>query len=191
MRSLQITWRKSKLFGLTSPIYISSVGLIVRDHRRKEFQDWENLLEMGDSLRLAADNTPEAMENMHNYFPEATIVLLNSSEEQRRLLESGGETVDAIFDQVEEGAAWTILYPEYSLVVPHPIIFSPVAYSVAHSNKELLNAINTWLLIEQSNDTTNRLYRYWMLGEGSKVREIPRWSVVRDVLGLGSSNITK
>ena len=26
---------------------------------------------------------------------------------------------------------------------------------------------------------------YWILGEGTKVREIPRWSVARDVLGWG------
>jgi ABC-type amino acid transport substrate-binding protein len=104
------------------------------------------------------------------------------------MLESGNETVDAIFDQAEEGAAWTILYPEYSLVVPQPTSFLPVAYAVAHSNEELLKAVNTILLIEQSNGRVDEFYRYWMLGEGSRIREIPRWSVLRDVLGLAKDN---
>ena len=185
MRSLPITLDKSKLFGLTKPVYRSSAGLIVRDHRRNEFTDWEKLLEMGDSLRLGVEKSAESMERAKFFFPEATIVLINSSDEQRQMLKSGDDTVDAIFDQAEEGAAWTILYPGYSLIVPKPITFIPVAYAVALNNDVLLKAFNAWLLVEQSNSRVDRLYQYWMLGEGSKVRETPRWSVVRDVMGLG------
>jgi ABC-type amino acid transport substrate-binding protein len=188
MRSLPITWSNSQLFGLTLPIYRSSIGLIVKDHRRDEFQKWDDLKGRGRSLRLGIENTPDGLELIQNYFPKAKIVLINSSQEQRQMLESGNETVDAIFDQAEEGAAWTILYPEYSLVVPQPTSFLPVAYAVAHSNEELLKAVNTILLIEQSNGRVDEFYRYWMLGEGSRIREIPRWSVLRDVLGLAKDN---
>jgi ABC-type amino acid transport substrate-binding protein len=188
MRSLPITWSNSQLFGLTLPIYRSSIGLIVKDHRRDEFQKWDDLKGRGRSLRLGIENTPDGLELIQSYFPKAKIVLINSSQEQRQMLESGNETVDAIFDQAEEGAAWTILYPEYSLVVPQPTSFLPVAYAVAHSNEELLKAVNTILLIEQSNGRVDEFYRYWMLGEGSRIREIPRWSVLRDVLGLAKDN---
>jgi Na+/H+-dicarboxylate symporter/ABC-type amino acid transport substrate-binding protein len=188
MRSLPITWGNSQLFGLTLPIYRSSIGLIVKDHRRGEFQKWDDLQGMGRSLRLGIENTPEGLELIQTYFPKAEIVLINSSQEQRQMLESGNETVDAIFDQAEEGSAWTILYPEYSLVVPQPTSFLPVAYAVAHRNEELMKAVNTILLIEQSNSRVDEIYRYWMLGEGSRIREIPRWSVLRDVLGLAIDN---
>ena len=69
---------------------------------------------MGRSLRLGVENTPDGLELIQNYFPEAKIIPINSSQEQRLLLESDNETVDAIFDQAEEGSAWTILYPEYA-----------------------------------------------------------------------------
>jgi Na+/H+-dicarboxylate symporter/ABC-type amino acid transport substrate-binding protein len=185
MRSLPITLEKSKIFSLTKPVYRSSAGLIVKDHRRNEFTDWEKLLEMGDSLRLGVENSAEAIERTKFFFPEATIILINSSDEQRQMLKSGDETVDAIFDQAEEGAAWTILYPGYSLIVPKPITFIPVSYAVALNNDQLLKAFKAWLLVEQSNSRVDRLYQFWMLGEGSMVRETPRWSVVRNVMGVG------
>jgi ABC-type amino acid transport substrate-binding protein len=188
MRSLPITWENSQLFGLTLPIYRSSIGLIVKDHRRDEFQTWEDLQGMGRSLRLGVENTPEGLALIHTHFPKAEFVLINSSQDQRQLLESGHKTVDAILDQAEEGAAWTILYPEYSLVVPQPTTFLPVAYAVAHSNEELLKTVNTMLFIDQSNGRVDELYRYWMLGEGSRIREVPRWSVLRDVLGMANDN---
>jgi hypothetical protein len=71
-------------------------------------------------------------------------------EEQRRILESRGEDVDAIFDMAEEGAAWTVLYPSFSLVVPKPIEFLPVGYAVAHGNARLLTSFNAWLLVEKA-----------------------------------------
>ena len=66
-----------------------------------------------------------------------------------------------------------------------------MAYAVAHSNEELMKAVNTILLIEQSNGRVDEIYRYWMLGEGSRIREVPRWSVLRDVLGLAIENIKR
>ena len=125
------------------------------------------------------------MERAKRNFPSATIVLINSSEEQRQVLISDREIVDAVLDQAEEGAAWTVLYPKYTLVVPDPITFIPVAYAIAPSNEQLLKAVNNWLNMSRPITRVDQLYRYWILGEGTKVREIPRWSVARDVLGWG------
>lgn len=185
MRSLPVSWDRGKLFNLSAPIYRSSVGLIVRDHRRDEFQQWDRVQRMGDSFRLSAENTPWAVERAKSVFPNATLVLFKSNEEKRKILGSHNETVDAILDKSEEGAAWTVLYPRYTMVVPTPVTFIPVAYAVAPSNDQLLKAVNHWLKIEQANNKVDQLYRYWMLGEGAKKRVAPRWSVARDVLGWG------
>ncbi len=104
-------------------------------------------------------------------------------EQQLKFLKSGGEGIDAIADMAEEGAALTILYPIFSLVVPKPTVFFPVAYAVARGNNDLLTAFNAWLLAEKSEGNVDALYRHWMLGEAAKVKKAPRWSVVRDVLG--------
>jgi ABC-type amino acid transport substrate-binding protein len=82
----------------------------------------------------------------------------------------------------ENGAAWTLLYPNFSLVVPRPTVFLPAAYAVAAGNEKLVKAFNAWLLVEKSKGTVNQLYRYWMLGEAAEIQKPQRWSVIRNVL---------
>ena len=102
---------------------------------------------------------------------------------QRRLLETGAEGVDAIADMSEEGAAWSVLYPAFSLVVPKPTVRFPAGYSVAHGNTRLLASVNGWLAAERATGTIDTLYSYWMLGGATKAKRSPRWSVIRNVLG--------
>ena len=183
MRTLPVTWRRTKTFGLTSPVYRSSLGLIVRDHRRNDFTTWAQIRAFEEPLRIAIEATPGNLLRGRAFFPEADLILLQNMEQQKRILESGGEGVDAIADMAEEGAAWTLLYPRFSLVVPKPAVLFPVSYAVARGNHNLLVALNAWLLAEKSQGEIDELYRYWMLGEAARVKKAPRWSVIRDVLG--------
>ncbi|MGI9265634.1 MAG: cation:dicarboxylate symporter family transporter [Gammaproteobacteria bacterium] len=183
MRTLPIAAHRTKTFALTEPVYMSSVGLIVRDYRRDEFRSWNSLDNLGDSLRLAIEYTPGNLIRSETYFPKAEILPIADMDVQRRLLETDGEGFDAIMDMAEEGAAWTVLYPSYNLVVPKPTRFLPVAYAVARDNQRLLTALNAWLLAEKSRGTVDSLYSHWMLGEAAKSERPPRWSVIRNVLG--------
>lgn len=183
MRTLPITTRKTEIFTLTNPVYRSSIGLIVRDHRREEFRTWTGIRELGDSVRLAFEDNPASRERFRSHFPEAQMAIITDMQDQRRLLESGAEGVDGIFDMSEEAAAWTVLYPSFALVVPRPTRFIPVAYAVAKENDRLLAAVNAWLIIEEAEGNIDALYAHWMLGEAAKAERPPRWSVIRNVLG--------
>lgn len=182
MRTLPVHPRRSQEFGLTSPVYRSSLGLIVRDYRRKEFYSWENINKHGDSLRLGVEDTPGYIERL-SIFTDATIVPIQNMEQKLKLLESGAEDIDAIADMAEEGAALTILYPNFSHVVPKPTVFLPVSYAVARGNSDLLLALNSWLLMKKEEGVIDALYRHWMLGEAAEAEKLPRWSVIRNVLG--------
>jgi len=183
MRSLPISGGRTLEFSLTDPIYQSSVGLIVRDHLRQNFRTWRQASDMGASLKLGVEGSPESIALMQNTLPQATLLPIVDMEEHERALKSGLQDFDAIADMAEEGAAWTLLYPEFTLVVPRPTKFIPVAYAVAHGNQELLAAINAWLLSEKALGLVDELYEYWMLGGASIQDKPPRWSVIRDVLG--------
>lgn len=98
-----------------------------------------------------------------------------------RILVSGAEDVDAISAFAPEGAAWTILYPNFSLVTPTPALFVPAGYAVARGDTDLLLYLDTWLLNAKTDGTIDALYRYWMLGD-VKQTQPPRWSIIRDVL---------
>ncbi|MDJ0985179.1 MAG: cation:dicarboxylase symporter family transporter [Desulfobacterales bacterium] len=182
MRTLPVNPRRSQEFGLTSPVYRSSLGLIVRDYRRHEFYRWEDFNKHGDSLRLGVEDTPGYVERL-SLFTGATIVPIQDMEQKLRLLESGAEDIDAIADMAEEGAALTILYPNFSTVVPRPPVFLPVSYAVARGNSDLLLALNSWLLMKKEEGVIEALYRHWMLGGAAKAEKLPRWSVIRNALG--------
>jgi ABC-type amino acid transport substrate-binding protein len=113
--------------------------------------------------------------------PSATLVAIRTKADLERILEDGGADFDAIGARSEEGAAWTILYPNFSLVVPQPPAFIRVGYAVAHDNVDLLHFVDAWLLAAKAHGTVDALYDYWMLGR-TKTARPPRWSVIRDLL---------
>ncbi len=45
---------------------------------------------------------------------------------------------------------------------------------------ELLDFVNYWLDLKKLDGFVGQQYRYWILGEPSKLK--PRWCVIRDVL---------
>jgi ABC-type amino acid transport substrate-binding protein len=104
-------------------------------------------------------------------------------EQELELLASGTDDIDAIADIAEEGAAQTLLYPRFNLVVPKPAIFFHLSYAVARGNDDLLESFNTWLMAEQSDGTVDNLYQHWALGGAAEVKKAPRWSVISNILG--------
>ncbi len=183
MRTLPLTAGRTRKFAMTEPVYRSALGLVVRDHRRDEFREWDALRDAGDSLRVGLDGSSESISVMQDILPEATTLPIEDMVEQNAILESGAEGIDAIADMAEEGAAWTLLYPSFSLVVPQPTVFTPVTYAVAAGNRDLLEPVNAWLVAEKAKGTIDALYDYWMLGGAIETDRPPRWSVIRDVLG--------
>lgn len=183
MRKIPIDARSTSRFGMTSPVYQSSLGLIVRDHRRREFSTWKRIKKLEASLRIGVEDLTADIRWPRFYFPHATFVPIDNMEERKRVLQSGAEGLDAILDRSEEAAAWTVLYPDFKLVVPRPAARVSVGYAVAHGNVRLLASVNGWLAAERAKGTIDALYVYWMLGEALEVRISPRWSVIRDVLG--------
>jgi len=183
MRKLPVKLSRSQHFGLSSPVYRSSLGLIVKDYRREEFQSWEDIRAQGKAFRLGVEDSPDNISRLQTLLEGATIVPLQSMEQELEPLASGAESIDAIADMSEEGAAQTLLYPRFNLVVPKPAVLFPVAYAVARGNDDLLIAFNTWLLAQQSEGAVDTLYRHWMLGGAVEEKRAPRWSVIRNVLG--------
>ena len=129
MSSIPVSAGRAEMFAMSAPVYTSSIGLIVRDHRRTEFQSWEAVRALGVSFRVAIPGASGAIARARTVVEEAVLLPVYGQEEQRAILESGAENVDAIATLSEEGAAWTLLYPQFSLVVPKPTLFRPVGYA--------------------------------------------------------------
>ncbi len=165
----------------TIPFETITLAFIVPDRQREEFSTWRAI---GDREEITiALSFFQALENeVSQLVPQAKMIRLLSFEEQRRYFETYGEGPDAFLDAAEEGAAWTVLYPRFTVVVPRPVVQLPVVYGVAPDNPSLLRAMNEWLLIEKATGGITEIHDYWVQGKTDLVKP-PRWSVIRDVLG--------
>lgn len=168
-------------FALTAPVMESAVGLVVEDHRRRRFQTWAAVMARKD-LRIAVLDTPESALYLKQRLPAAQPILLDSHADVDALLAERPPRFDALVKTAEEGAAWTIRHPNFSLVTPTPVLLVPLGYAVPRGDTEMQAFLDAWLRIARGEGTVDRLYRYWMLGEIASTRP-PRWSVARDLLG--------
>jgi Na+/H+-dicarboxylate symporter/ABC-type amino acid transport substrate-binding protein len=158
-----------------------TLSFIVPNHRRDDFMTWDSVRAQGD-IAVAIPVFQSLESEMSKRIPQATATRLGSLEEQYRYFESGGEGADAFLDAAEEGAAWTVLYPSFTVVVPRPVVRLPVAYLVSPDSPSLLRAMNEWLKIERATGDIDEIYDYWIEGNTGQNKP-PRWSIVRDVLG--------
>ena len=165
----------------TDPFNTVTLSFLVPDHRRRDFATWQAVRNQGE-ITIASSAFQTLPRDIWIRLPEANIVRLSSFEDQAQYFESGGEGADAFLDTAEEGSAWTILFPNFTAVVPRPVMQAPVVYLVARDRPVLLRAMNAWLLIEKQSGGIDELYDYWIQGKIQGVQP-PRWSVIRDVLG--------
>jgi hypothetical protein len=55
---------------------------------------------------------------------------------------------------------------------------------MSRGDQELVNFINTWIELKKKDRTIAALYDHWILGKHAVPKQ-PRWSVLRNVLGIG------
>lgn len=169
-------------FAMTVPVIESPIGMIVQDHRRREFETWEQIQATAGIRVLTTDNRA-TLRYIERMLPEAEPVFLPNIRNLDALLSEDPPAFDAILMAAEEAAAWTIRFPRFNLSTPTPILMAPFGYALArNADPHLLNFFNAWLNNARGYGTLDELYRFWMLGELGSTRQ-PRWSIARDVLG--------
>jgi Na+/H+-dicarboxylate symporter/ABC-type amino acid transport substrate-binding protein len=175
---LEVTTGLSREVALTQPYTTLTMAFVVADHRRAEFATRQAVQAQGRlRIGIVADDYYEA--KLRAYLPSAEVVRLRS---EREFFEGRGLGLDALADSAEIGGAWTLLYPDYAVVVPRPDrLDAPVAFAVPRTDNELRVLLNTWILLKREDQTMARLRRYWILGRDDGPRP-PRWSILRDVL---------
>lgn len=166
-------------FRLSEPYMNASLSLVVRDHRRSEFAEWDQVRAMTD-LKLALVDIPFYVRRAERAFPFADIVVVESP---REFLDAPEGKFDALVYSAEAGSAWTLLYPSFSVVLPKPGVISvPVIFGLPSDAPSLSRYVNAWIALNKSSRQIDRLYKYWILGQGASHKK-KRWSVVHNILG--------
>ncbi len=177
MSGLAVTPERAEGVTLSTPYMEETLALVVLDHRRSEFSSRENL-KRRSALKLAVLDVPYFISFVRDRLPKAELVVVNSAAE---FFESKGKTVDGFVYSAEAGSAWSLLYPEYTVVVPPPRIALPVSYAMARGDRELVDYVNALVELKKGDGTLKKLYDYWILGQFATDKQ-PRWSVIRNLL---------
>ena len=167
---------------LSEPYLTGTMALAVRDERRHEFASIEALhrsqgLKVGVPLDLS-----QVKFSMKHYFGDADVEFITLGFWQT-FFEGQHPELDAFLVPAENGSAWTLLHPEYTVVVPQPDpVKIPSAFGMALDTGDLADIVNEWVVFATNQRAIQRAKDYWILGQGA-VEKQPRWSIVRDVLG--------
>ena len=90
--------------------------------------------------------------------------------------------MDAVLFTAERGSVWTILHPQFAVVVPGPgTVGVPLAYPVARHDMEMASFVSTWINLKKNDGTIDGLFDYWIMGKNAGPSG-QRWSIIRDVL---------
>jgi ABC-type amino acid transport substrate-binding protein len=112
--------------------------------------------------------------------PGVEIVEIDSA---RRFFEAQPGEFDALLFSAEAGSAWTLIYPQYTVVVPKPrTVTAPMALGLPRNEPQLADHVETWLTLQREAGILDRLHSYWINGEGAESTE-PRWSIIRNLPG--------
>ncbi|HEX8030610.1 MAG TPA: cation:dicarboxylase symporter family transporter [Vicinamibacterales bacterium] len=158
-----------------------TVAFIVPDHHTTEFAEWESVRALG-RLRVAVPPAPYFMQKIRDELKDVDIVPITQLDE---MFAPHDPPTDAVVMTAERGSAYTLLHPEFSVVVPKPRMYKvPLAYVIAGRDAPMAGIVNTWIDLKRKDDTIDQLFAHWILGQTSEPRR-RRWSIMDDVLGWG------
>lgn len=174
---LAVTPARADAMQLSGSYLDETLGFVVPDGERRQFESWDAIRARG-ALTIAVPDVPYYISRLHALLPEAQLRPV--------------ATFDAMFHApaltaafalpAERGSAWTLRYPQYSVVVPAPKpITVPLALAMPRGERDLATFVDTWIDLKRRDGTIDELYHYWILGRDSKAAG-PRWSIIRDVL---------
>jgi ABC-type amino acid transport substrate-binding protein len=173
-----ITTERARHMQLSSSYLQETLGFVVRDDRRAEFESWD-AIRAQRRLMVAVPAVPYFVDVMRSRLPDAHVVPVTTAD---GVFGSEAKEVGAILMPAERGSAWTLRYPRYTVIVPGPDqIKVPLTYVLPADEPQLRALVDTFIDLKRNDGTIQRLYEYWILGRDASAAP-PRWSIIRDVL---------
>jgi ABC-type amino acid transport substrate-binding protein len=179
MSGIVITIPLLKDIDYSDPYLDVTPGFVVKADLKNEFATINDIKRTGSlNIGVAAYKKDYAIK-LTKDFPKFNVIMVESI---RSFFEDNKQNLDALALSAEGGSAWTLLYPEYEIVVPKPELTKhPLGYPIVKGDQQMLNFINNWIDLKKKDGTIEQLYNYWILGKGTTEKE-PRWSIIRNVL---------
>jgi ABC-type amino acid transport substrate-binding protein len=167
---------------LSAPYMDGTIGLLVRDSRRDEFANLESIAGH-ERLKIGIPGRAELYEDYVQALVGSTPYELVNLESWQDYFDGQHPEIDAVLGLAEVATAWSLLHPEYSVVIPRDaVIRRPLGFATALDAADFAEFVDEWIVLQQARGEIQQAYDYWILGKGAELKS-PRWSIARDVLG--------
>jgi len=178
MGGVVVTTDRARLIAFSPSYMDETLAFIVPDSRRVEFSSAEKI-RRSVGLRIAVPDLPYYSQLLQREFPGITVVPIKNPEDY---FKGQYMSVDALAFPGERGSFLTLLYPAFSVAIPHPLsVRIPLAYPVARRDVEFARFLGSWLDLKQKDGTIQSLYDHWILGRDASPHR-RRWSILTNVL---------
>lgn len=156
-----------------------TLALLVRKDKRAELRDW-SAIEGSQKWHLGVPNAYYLASSLRATLPNWQVEEIASP---REFVKGNRPDLDAIVFGAAGASAWTLLYPEYGVVVPQPAL-PPVPMAMPLASNDLAFVLYTrqWLSIKRTNGTLQKLTDYWIRGLPLHKQAERRWNLWDDVI---------
>ena len=178
MSGLVLTTDRAKELLVSSTYLDEHLAFLTPDYKRGYFISRDSI-RAHPGLRIGVPNVPYYIAKVREYAPGANFVILESISKP---FENSLNGLDAVAITAERGSSWSLLYPQYSVVVPEPgVLTVPLIYAVAHDRGiALVFSIPGWSSKRRMGRSSNSMIT-GTFGKNAEKRA-PRWCIARDVL---------
>jgi len=178
MSGVLVTTLRAREMLFSESYLDETLAMIVRDHRREQFATWDAIRDLG-AIKIVVPDVVYYIDKLRELLPHA---ILDIEPQDGLHLPIDDAHVDAMLLPAERGSAWTLMYPQYAVVVPGPgAIRVPLGFPIGKRDERFASFVNTWIGLKRKDGTLEASYKHWILGQDAAPRQ-PRWSIVRDVL---------
>ncbi len=182
MSGLIGTLERSAAMKHTRPYMDVTLSLVVPDYRVRSFASLESMRQI-DGLRIGfVDLSRGFVSRLRRSLPNAELVELRTN---REFFDGTEGELEALLISAESGSAFTLLYPQFEVVIPSgPRVSLPLFYAIGGADDEMREFLEHWVALRQKDGTLQENYDHWILGKTQTPKK-RRWCVMRNVLGWG------
>lgn len=153
-------------FTLTMPYSTQNIAIVVKDERRAEFTDWQKILQRED-LTIGIPETFFYKKAVAKNFTSGKAWEISTP---RLFFKPKFAHIDAMIYGAAASSAWTLLNPDYAVVIPKPEL-PPLfmAFPINKNDHAFELFMRNWISMKQQDKTIDTLFKYWIEGKTKRV----------------------
>ena len=139
------------------------IGLMLNGNRLADLRSWKDL-QSAVGLRIGLEASSHFLKQWFaKRLPKAALLTDQALPELFEALAQG--RLDAVLVTAQQGAAWNVIYPRFSLLVPQPVISFPASRQLPLQAHALARVWDSWELIQATDGSREKVYRHWVEGQ--------------------------